>query len=179
MFRIHLAAALLGAAGLLCGCASTKIAADSRGVGPDLSRGASFALTDGGEAARPAAQAVAVRLGALGLSPATAAAPPRYLVETGFSARPVAVGAFAAEIASDKGERPDWLIQPSKRWWMSPGAEVCALSVRISEAAGGAEVYRVKAATRAPRSGCGETAEPLAQAALARIPLTAVGAVSR
>ena len=156
---------------LLAGCASTGISTDSHGVGPTPA--ASFVLAGDGAAEA----AVDARLRAWGMTRAAPGAAANYLVDVAFSARPRSVGAFTGVAPPDEA-RPgaarasSWLVQPSKRWWMSDKARICTLAVRVSEP-DAHEVYRAAAWMRAPRAGCDGAADGLAQAALSEIPLRA------
>lgn len=164
---------------VLAGCAGAGIHLESKGGGPELAAGPTFAVDSaaGDPAARPDPALVAAvthHLQDHGMVEANGSGA-RILVEVTYTDRPVRVGDYI--VAGDpKAASQDggWLTAPTRPGlWTSSHARVCSLAVRLSVPATAQELYRVRAEMRAPRQGCGSVAEPLANAALRQIPLPA------
>lgn len=165
--------AVVAASAGLAACATPKVQAIGSGVGPDMAARPSFALSAVPAADGPPSALVPLveaRLEALGLSRVDKS--PRYLVDIGFSQRPLGVGAFARQAATPQGEQPDWLAAPQRRrFWQSGSSRLCALSVRFTDAQSGQAAYQAQAAVRRPDGDCEKAAPDLVQAALVQIPL--------
>jgi hypothetical protein len=169
MRKSKLAALCLGLA--LTGCATGGVRVETQGPGPDFKAAPTFALDlgsiEGSAPPDPAlAAAVTNRLRSHGMVEASAGA--QVLVEVAYTDRPMRVGDYLGA----QSDRPQWLTTPrSPGLWASPHERLCSLAVRMSVPATGAELYRVRAAVRPPRQGCGAAVQRLADAALSQIPL--------
>jgi hypothetical protein len=165
---------ILGLCFALAGCATPSVRVEAQGGGPDFKTAPTFALDLGAAdaAARTdptLAAAVVDRLRSHGMVE-DHGEEARILVEVAFTDRPLRVGDFVG--AQPAAGVRQWLTTPERPGlWTSPHARVCSLAVRMSVPATGVELYRVRAAVRPPRQGCGEVMGRLADAALARIPL--------
>lgn len=152
---------------LLAACASGAPKTTAVGAGPAPDSAFRFAAATAD--AWPLQPLVEARLRALGL---TSAENGRYLVEVSFGERPITVGAFEQDGVPAKRDDPAWRRAPSKpAWWKDPNLRACVLSVRVSEAQDGQEVYRVDAETRRRKARCADVAPRLVDAALPAIPL--------
>lgn len=126
---------------------------------------ATFAVstTEGdGPILRAASEAVSQALSVRGWRAEAAA--PQWQVEAFYSERPRSVGAFAGEAAP--GEPEGWRIGPTpRRWWRRDG-RVGVLTVRIVDAATGAEVVQAEAKGRIGAGPTGAALDQLAEAAV-------------
>jgi hypothetical protein len=176
---------VLGAAGLLSGCASSQRLVDVVGSWPDRAESASFSLdfarpdaASFGGAPGPVSDAdipalVSRRLVERGMTPADGA-PARYLVEIAYSARPAIVGAGLELTPSAPGAQPAWLDSPApKRGWVRKGrSQICTLTLRFSETATDREILRLHATEVSRKARCAEAGSRLVDAALSELPPT-------
>lgn len=173
---MHIGLRTIGVCALLTACATDGALVEAAGVGPDLTRDATFTVdfarmeAGGARAVADAAipDLVARRLSEKGMAPA-GAAPGRYLVEVGYGGRPAAVGAYVDATAAPQ-DRSIWLDAPRARGWRRAGRQICTLSARFTETATGAEVFRVSAAEEVGKAGCEAATARLLDAALAKLP---------
>jgi hypothetical protein len=168
---------ICGMGGALGACATSGPAVEAVGPGPDLAGSSSFSLdfarlgsipaqagaAESGDQIIPAI--VAKRLSEKGLVAATTS-PARYLVEIGYGGRPVTVGAYVdAGPAGAPEVRPNWLEAPER----AGRAQICTLTMRITEMATDKEVFRVRAAGRGDKAGCASAAPRLVETAVAKL----------
>jgi hypothetical protein len=158
---------------LLVGCAHARLDVASVGPGPDKAAPA-YRFAAEADADAPADKAVLPlvesRLAAKGLKRQDEAA--RYVVEVGYTARPLDVGAYAGPAPADKTAQPDWLAAPGvKRRWVGKPESICAVSLRFVDTKTGAEAYRVHASQQWTQTECASVAPHLLDLALVDIPL--------
>ena len=161
---------------LLAGCAHARLDVVAVGPGPDKAspvyRFAAEADPDM-PTDKQVLPLVEARLAAKGLKRQDEGS--RYVVEVGYTARPLEVGAFAGAAPADKTVQPDWLAAPGfkRPWYSKPdkAESICAVSLRFVDAKTGAEAYRVHAAQQWTQTECASVAPQLLDLALAEIPL--------
>jgi hypothetical protein len=157
---------------LMAGCAHARLDVASVGAGPDKTAPAYRFAAEADEDAPADKQVLPLiesRLAAKGLKRQDDA---RYVVEVGYTARPLEVGAYAGPAPADKTVQPDWLAAPgARRWWVSKPESICMVSLRFVDTKSGAEAYRVHAAQQWAQTECASVAPHLLDLALADIPL--------
>jgi hypothetical protein len=157
---------------LIVGCAHPLVDVASAGAGPDKTGAYRFSLQADPDAPTDNAvlPLIEARLAAKGLERRDDGA--RYVVEVGYTSRPLGVGAYAGAAPADKTTPPDWRAAPGKpRWQVAKPEHLCAVSLRFVEAKTGAEAYRVHAAQQWTDADCAAVAPHLVDLALADIPL--------
>jgi hypothetical protein len=163
----------LGAGALLAGCAHPLLDVAATGPGPDKAApNYRFAAEADPDAPldKPVLPLIEQRLAAKGLKRQDEGA--RYVVEVGYTARPLNVGAYKGPAPADKTKEPDWLAAPGKpRWQVSKPESFCAISLRFVDTRTGAEAYRVHAVQQWKEQDCAAVSPHLLDLALADIPL--------
>lgn len=124
----------------LAACAGALPIETKLGSGPPPPASFRLAASDNDQGA---GTAVAAALTAAGW---TAAPNGAYLVETSFTTRPQAAGAFVEGAALPKDDAA-WLSAPHKKSWYRKARSLRTLSIRFVDPATGAEKARLEAAT--------------------------------
>ncbi len=125
---------------LLSACASVPVVETRLGAGPPPASSFRLARSDNDQGA---GEAVAAVLTAAGW---TASATGAYRVETSYTVRPQAAGAFIEGAAPPKAPEA-WLSPPRPKSWWRKARPLRTLSIRFVEPATGAEQARLEAAT--------------------------------
>jgi hypothetical protein len=151
-------------AGLLAGCASS-IQVEEVGARPEAGVIGALPMAAG----LGATPELVEGLRAAGVGDGARSDAP-YVLDVSYSERPVQVGAYAGAWSSDQDGAEPWLATPAKRRpWTPRQLQFCTLSVRILDAAAGAERYEVRASARGRGPSCGQDPAVLPAAVAARL----------
>lgn len=150
----------------LSACASKSVDLVEKGVRPDLEAPTTLSVAAAPDQAAPVLPLVQ-ELREAGLVAQTEAGAP-YLLEVGYSERPVKVGAYSGPPPADEAD--GWIAPPRKpQLWPPLQRQICTLSVRITDRTQSDSPYELRASKKGRGAGCGDAAPALSSAITAKL----------